>query len=248
VRIAQRGGLAAAVVQGTQFRHEIFMNTAPRGAVLFVFIDGDGSPWNRDGQEPAFDPTPHRPLALELAAGTPRSVIYVGRPCYFSVRSDAACTPSVWTAERYSAPVVASLAAVVNGFAADHGFGRVVLIGYSGGGALAVLMAPHIPSTRAVVTIAADLDTAAWSAWHGYLPLDGSLNPAAQAPLDPAIRQWHLVGGLDVNVPERVSRRYLDRMDPAQVWRFPRFDHRCCWVEQWPAVLARIETELGEPR
>ncbi len=222
------------------------MNTALRRAVLFVFIDGDGSPWSRDGQEPASDPTPHTPLALELAAGTPASVLYVGRPCYFSVRSDAGCKPSVWTAERYSAGVVASLAAVVNGFVADHGIGRIVLIGYSGGGALAVLMAPHIPSTRAVVTIAADLDIDAWSAWHGYLPLDGSLNPALQAPLDPAIRQWHLVGGLDLNVPERVSRRYLDTVNPAHIWRFPSFDHGCCWVGQWPTLFARLETELGE--
>ena len=245
-RAARRGGLAGSVVQGTQYRHQIFVNTAPRGAVLFVFVDGDGSPWSRDGQEPATDPTPRRPLALELAARTPHSVVYVGRPCYFLARSDAACNTGVWTSERYSASVVASLAAVVNRTAAVNGFRSIVLIGYSGGGTLAVLMAPYIPSTSAVATIAANLDVAAWASWHGYRPIEGSLNPATQPPLDSAIRQWHLVGGRDVNVPERVSRRYLDTLNPGQIWRFPSFDHACCWAEQWPNILGRIEAALGD--
>jgi hypothetical protein len=108
------------------------------------------------------------------------------------------------------------------------------------------LMAPNIPSTAAVVTIGANLDVAAWSSWNGYLPLEGSLNPAAQAPLKPDIRQWHLVGGRDLIVPESVSRRYLDTLHPDQTWRFPSFDHACCWVEQWPDILGRIDAALGD--
>jgi hypothetical protein len=245
-RLAQQDGLAASVVQGTQFRHELFVSAAPRGSVLYVFIEGDGSPWSDNGREPAHDPTPRRPLALELAVRTPRSVMYLGRPCYFLARSDSACRPSVWTSERYSAGIVESLVAVVNRFVQEGAYRSVILIGYSGGGTLAVLMAPSIPATGAVVTIGANLDVAAWSSWHGYAPLEGSLNPAAQAPLEPAIRQWHLVGGRDLIVPESVSRRYLDTLHRDQIWRFPSFDHACCWVEQWPNILGRIEAALGD--
>jgi pimeloyl-ACP methyl ester carboxylesterase len=245
-RLAQQDGLAASVVQGTQYRHELFVSTAPRGSVLYVFIDGDGSPWSDNGREPALDPTPRRPLALELAVRTPRSVMYLGRPCYFLARSDAACRPSVWTSERYSAGVVQSLVAVVNRFVQDRAYRSAILIGYSGGGTLAVLMAPFIPATSAVVTIGANLDVAAWSSWHGYLPLEGSLNPAAQAPLKPDIRQWHLVGERDLIVPQSVSRRYLDTLHRDQIWRYPSFDHACCWVEQWPNILGRIEAALGD--
>jgi hypothetical protein len=244
--LAEQGGLAASIAQGTQYRHELFVNSAPRGAVLYVFIEGDGSPWSADGRQPERDPTPHRALALELAVRTPRSVMYLGRPCYFSARSDAACRPAVWTSERYSASIVASLVRVVNRFVEDHACRRVILIGYSGGGTLAVLMAPYIPSTAAVVTIGANLDVAAWSSWHGYLPLEGSLNPAAQAPLNADIRQWHMVGGRDLIVPEGVSRRYLDTLRQEQIWRFPSYDHACCWVEQWPTILARIDAALGD--
>jgi hypothetical protein len=244
-RLAQQDGLAVSVVQGTQFRHQLFISTAPRGPMLYVFIDGDGSPWRDNGRVPARDPTPRRPLALELAVRTPRSVMYLGRPCYFLARSDAACRPGVWTSERYSAGVVESLAAVVNRFVQDSAYRSVILIGYSGGGTLAVLMAPSIPSTAAVITIGANLDVAAWSSRHGYVPLEGSLNPSAQAPLKPDIRQWHLVGGRDLIVPESVSRRYLDTLHQDQTWRFPSFDHACCWVEQWPTILGRIDAALA---
>jgi hypothetical protein len=245
LHLAEQGGLSASIVQGTQYRHELFVSTAPRGAALYVFVDGDGSPWSSNGRKPARDPTPERALALELALRTPRSVMYLGRPCYFLARSDSACRPSVWTSQRYSASIVESLVRVVNRFVEDHAYRSVILIGYSGGGTLAVLMAPYIPSTVAVVTIGANLDVAAWSSWNGYLPLEGSLNPAAQAPLKPDVRQWHLVGGRDLIVPERVSRRYLDTLHPDQTWRFPAFDHTCCWVEQWPNLLARIDAALG---
>ena len=244
--LAESGGLAASIVQGTHYRHEVFVSTAPRGAVLYVFIEGDGSPWSGNGREPARDPTPHRALALELALRTPRPVMYLGRPCYFSAKSDSACRPSVWTSERYSASVVESLVRVVNRFVEDKAYRSAILIGYSGGGTLAVLMAPYIPSTAAVVTIGANLDVTAWSSWHGYLPLDGSLSPAEQAPLKADIRQCHLVGGLDRIVPESVSRRYLDSLRPDQIWRFPSFDHACCWVEQWPNILARVDAALGD--
>ena len=244
VRLAQQHGLVESVVQGTTYRHELFFS-APRGAMLFVFIEGDGTPWSGNGRKPARDPTPQRALALELALRTPRSVMYLGRPCYFLARSDSACRPGVWTAERYSASIVDSLSQVVNRFVEDHAYRSVILIGYSGGGTLAVLMASNIPSTAAVVTIGANLDVAAWSSWNGYLPLEGSLNPAAQPPLKPNIRQWHLVGGRDLIVPESVSRRYLGTLHPDQTWRFPAFDHACCWVEQWPTLLARIDAALG---
>jgi hypothetical protein len=245
-QLAHRGGLVASVTQGTQYRHQIFTSRGPPNGLLYVFIEGDGSPWLRDGTRITDNPTPRRPLALELVTRTPHSVMYLGRPCYFSVRVDAACTPDVWTSGRYSGAVVESMATAVNHYAAVGGYTQVVLIGYSGGGALAVLMAPHIQSTRAVITIGANLDIAAWTQWHGYLPLGGSLDPASQPPLGNSVRQWHLVGGRDMNVPESLSRRYLNRLNPEQVWRFPEFDHVCCWVEQWPRILARLDAAISD--
>ena len=243
-RTALNAGLTPDIVQGTMYRHVTFVRTAPAAGPLYVFIEGDGSPWRSGGTRVAEDPTPHHPLALSLAAQTPASNIYLGRPCYFQARTDAACHPSVWTAERYSAQVVASMAAVINHNVAAHPARGIVLIGYSGGGVLAVLLAPLVHAS-AVVTIAANLDVEAWAQWHRYTPLSGSLNPATQPPLD-SLREWHLVGDRDAVAPSRLNQRYLDRVSPDHVWHYPNFDHVCCWAQQWPGIFARIQAAIGE--
>jgi pimeloyl-ACP methyl ester carboxylesterase len=251
---AQRNGMTASVIQGTRFAHRVFTkpaapqtDAAADAGILYVFIEGDGSPWVGAGRRVAKDPTPHRPLALELAAATPRAILYLGRPCYFETRVEAICTPDLWTSGRYSAEVVDSLVAAVRRYAATDGNPQLILIGYSGGGTLAVLMAAQLPKVRGVITIAANLDVDAWARWHRYLPLSASVNPAAEQPLTDSIRQWHLVGGKDDNVPEALNRRYFDALGPDQVWHYPAFDHVCCWTEHWASILARIDQVTIEP-
>ena len=243
---AGRHQLSGAVIEGAGYRHEIFTRSSSPPGVLYVFIDGDGSPWVRGGMQVASDPTPASTLALELATQTPHSVLYLGRPCYFHVRRDSGCSPEVWTSARYSDRVVESMAAAINRYTAASGFFELVLIGYSGGGTLAVLIAPRVPATRAVVTIAANLDVAAWVRRHGYLPLDESLDPSTQPPLPDSLPQWHLVAGHDRNVPAHISRSYLERIPPERIWRYADFDHTCCWVEQWHEIFARLEIALRD--
>lgn len=238
---ANRHRFVSELVDGKSFRHQIFFQLGSDRDRLLVFIEGDGTPWERDGSVPAKDPTPRRALALELATHTLGSVLYVGRPCYFFVQSAEDCPARLWTSDRYSERVVESMAEVVNNFVRAHSYSQTLLIGYSGGGALVFLMAPHVSSATAVVTIAANLDVQSWARWHDYLPLSGSLNPSTQPPLRAGIRQLHLIGGRDRNVPESVNKRFLAGLRPEELWRFPDFDHACCWVEQWPRILARID-------
>jgi dienelactone hydrolase len=243
---AHHHGLTGSTMAGTKYRHEIYAARRAPPDVLYIFIEGDGSPWIDDGTRPARNPTASAPLALELAAQTPHSVLYLGRPCYLHANADSACTPEVWTSGRYSSDVVHSMVAVANRYATDGGFSHIVLIGYSGGGTLAVLMAPYMPSTRAVITIAANLDVDACTSWHHYRPLSHSLNPSTLPALDPRIVQLHLVGDRDSNVPTGRSARYLDTLEPGQVMRFEAFDHVCCWVAQWPKISTQLDELLTQ--
>jgi len=250
--LAADGGLSRIVVQGTRFHHVAYERLGG-GEPLFLFIDGDGTPWTDGGRRVAEDPTPRRPLGLELALSTRYgSVLYLGRPCYLGLAASAECHPSDWTVDRYSREVVESLAAAINGFVLAHGFHEVILVGHSGGGTLAVLVAPHVGGLRAVITIAANLDVRAWTAYHGYLPLTGSLDPTDSPPLASSVAEIVLVGSVDKNVPPTLLKAYLEGHPTAEMWTFPGYDHRCCWEEAWetllPGLMERVKVTAAPPR
>jgi hypothetical protein len=245
-QIARDNGLQPVLLQGTNFRHHAFAAVRGSSDQLVVFIDGDGLPWVGGGRRIATDPSPRRPLALRLAAATAVSVLYLARPCYLEKLRSPQCPAALWTSQRYSAAVVASMTAAANVFAAEHHFDHVLLVGYSGGGTLAALMARDLPGVVGLVTIAGNLDPDTWAQLHGYLPLQGSLNPALLPPLPKSLPQWYLVGQRDTNVPAGATARYFERVSPERIWSYPRFDHVCCWVDDWPATFARISEELQQ--
>jgi hypothetical protein len=240
-------GFSQATASGAGYRHVVAQagQSGDSGAI-HVYVDHDGVPWERPNLESP-DPTPRYPLALELMARDTGDRVYVGRACYFGLKDDPGCGVGSWTDARYSDDVIRSMAAVVNRIVDRRGKGgTVILIGYSGGGTIAWLMAAHVPSTTAVITIAANLDVEAWTSLHQYSPLAGSLDPATQAPLPQSIRQVHMVGGRDTNVPPAITRSVALRQPQAKVVEIPDFDHVCCWLDRWPALLRNALASAAE--
>ena len=138
------------------------------------------------------------------------------------------------------------MAAAVRRVVAARGVERIVWIGYSGGGVLAMLLAARVPETVGVVTIAANLDIDAWIDVHATPPLTDSLNPARQPPLAPSIAQRHYAGGRDQVVPAQVTRQ--GAAPGAEVIIVADYDHRCCWATLWPSVLTALERDLSSRR
>jgi len=206
---------------------------------LHVYLEGDGTPWlTRSRVSP--DPTPRNPVALELMALDPAPSIYLARPCYNGTADTAGCHPWYWTTGRYSQPVLASLATALRRVIDAEAVTELVLIGYSGGGVLAWLLAQRIPETRALVTVAANLDINAWTDLHGFSPLWDSLNPAEGPPLSSSVKQWHLVGERDQEVPPSIIASLRELVGPDARVLVMASDHRCCWAEFWPEVLGKL--------
>jgi len=224
-----------SIETGTEFRHRLFFKPG-HGDELHIYIEGDGSIW-RNPEQLSPDPTPAQPLMFELAKQDPAPVLLLGRPCYFEV-ADKQCSPQWWTSARYSAAVVASMDAVAARWATRYQ--SVMLIGYSGGGSLATLMAAHLPQARALITVAANLDTDAWVGRHRYNAdiVGASLNPMRQPPLPPRIAQWHYAGTDDENIAWSWIEQFSARQLGAHFEKIEGFDHRCCWSRRWPALLA----------
>jgi pimeloyl-ACP methyl ester carboxylesterase len=230
-REAARYAFTRTVVRGTRFEHLVLRHGAAQSdRALHVYIEGDGSPYV-DERSIARDPTPRTPVMLRLMALDPAPSVYVGRPCYFALQPVADCSPIYWTVARFSTEVVDSMAAVIE---REHAGAPVVLLGHSGGGALAVLLAQRLPNVQAVVTVAGNLDTAAWTALHGYSPLDRSLNPADRA-LTGVPRVLHLAGEGDTVVPPDLITAAAAKIG-GEV-RIVAARHGCCWDAIWPAVL-----------
>lgn len=234
-------GCRRVVLRGDGFSHVAYFKDGRKnnGGALHVYLEGDGTPWLRRGV-PASDPTSRNAVMFDLMMLDPAPSVYLGRPCYQGMHDDT-CTPELWTERRYSVAVVKSMSAVLDRLSEDYP--RLVLLGYSGGGTLAMLLAERQPKTEAVVTVAANLDTARWAALHKQQPLSGSLNPAGRPPLEPHIRQMHFAGGRDDNVPPELVRDAIAQQQGASFKVFPEQDHGCCWRAVWPDVLGALEVK-----
>lgn len=238
-REAERFGLVREVVSGQDFRHVTYFkpgHPAAENSDLHVYLDGDGSPWV-DGQTVAFDPTSKNALILRLIALDPAPSLLLGRPCYLGLARDRGCGPYLWTQGRYSPQVVASLAAALADQVRRRSPRELILIGFSGGGTLAMLVAARTPEVRGLVTLGANLDLDRWAESHGYSPLLGSLNPAALPPLDRTVRQMHVVGARDQCVDPGIVAAVATGQPNAELVVLDGCDHWSCWEAQWPAIL-----------
>lgn len=227
---AQRAGLVREIVRGTDFRHVVYTRAmSSSDARLTIYLESDGLPWV-NGRVPSSDPTSRDPLALKLMLQSKGPALYVTRPCYHELM-DEGCSWQQWTLARYSESIVDSMVAAIRTKLHDVNAARVQLVGYSGGGALAVLIAERLADVERVVTIAANLDTDAWTTHHGYLPLQGSLNPARGDRPHPW-EEVHLQGGKDTVVPIATTEAYFKRHPASRRITFENFDHACCWTEE----------------
>lgn len=232
-------GFESQLIDGVNYSHRLFINaqTVHSDTIkeLHVYLDGDGTPWTRTGI--AEDPTPRNPLILELMAKDPAAAILLGRPCYYEANLSPLCNNSLWTSQRYAVEVVLSMQAALERWLSTKKAHKLVLIGFSGGGTLATLLASRIKNTSTVVTIAANLDVKAWSDYHGYQQPIGSLNPIIDAQIPANIRQIHLAGLKDDNVPAKIIESFSLTQKNALFLPQPEYEHACCWVEIWPEIL-----------
>ena len=250
---AEGAGLLRSRVAGTHFVHAVFRSPAgaattarAEAAPLHLYIEGDALPARALRYRPA-DPTPEAPLALELMRLDPSPSLLLGRPCQHGLER---CDPRYWTVARYSDAVVESMATAarrITSEAGEEGTRRgLVLIGWSGGGTLAMLLAERLENVRAVVTIAGNLDVASWSRHHAIHPLEGSLDPALRPPLDPRIVQIHWLGARDDAVPAELVRDAIARQTAALTRLAEEATHREGWTAIWPDVLRDLEAMLSE--
>lgn len=241
--IAAEAGMLPVALADQRMRG--FLRGSAPGKRLAIYVESDGAPWIRTDLPPN-DPTPVKPVVMQMAASDKSAAVgYLGRPCqYLNDQALDQCDVALWTSGRFREDAVAMTNAAVERMKRLTGAALIDLIGYSGGGAMAALVAARRTDISCLVTMASPLDTAAWTAAIGVSRLAASLNPANQADRLVSVPQTHLRGVQDLVVPPATTARYLARLPKALVIDLPRFDHECCWGPEW--LNLRSQTCLVE--
>lgn len=242
-QFAKKSGLDREQISTTEHELIVWRNypRSQRQPVLNVYLEGDGLPWILRYWR-SRDPTPRQALMMSLMRLDRDAAIYVGRPCYNGLAKTRGCSVKKWTGGRYGPDIVGSMREAIFEEIRRTGATRIRLLGHSGGGALAMLLAEGLPQASAVVTLAGNLNVDGWTRLHGYTPLYSSLDPLRQAPLDPAIRQIHLLGQQDSKIPPVLVEGWIRQQPSATGIVLSGFDHGCCWADIWPKVLTALKT------
>jgi pimeloyl-ACP methyl ester carboxylesterase len=185
--------------------------------VLNIFIEGDGNPG----------------VALDLAQSVGGNSVYIARPCQYLVGNRLnSCTKALWTSHRYSDTVIHSTNRAITAMKLRYQAKQIRLIGFSGGGTVASIVAALRDDVDLLVTIAGNLDHKRWTDFNQIDPLAGSLNPIDFSRALESVPQIHLIGERDDVVPGSVLSSYLGhmtRLDNVQSYIVVGADHTCCW-------------------
>lgn len=210
--------------------------------ILTVYIEGDGFAW-KNSHRASSDPTPHNPVALNLALKHPKgAAAYLARPCQYHIDLDntSLCSQSYWTNKRYSKEVVDASEKALTQLKERFGATQLILIGYSGGATIAALLAVQRNDVIQLITVAGNLNHQAWTTLHNLSPLTGSLNPSDYRDKLQTIPQIHFVGENDKNIPATLVQDFIatyDSGDFTQVIVVPEQSHNCCWQDIWQSLI-----------
>lgn len=234
--LADRQGWVETIIPAGQF---VLATYAPRPIApdprLTIYIEGDGFAWiSRSEASP--DPTPTDPLALRLALAHPDgNAAWLARPCQYVGAEASGCDRRYWTQSRFGSDVLDASDAAVTALKEQFGAERITLVGYSGGAAVAALLAAERTDVDTLITVAGILDHGAWTRHHGVSPLTGSLDPVAAIGALSGVRQVHFAGDRDEIAPTALVRQFADRFPAADrpIVHAADHDHWCCWSEDW---------------
>lgn len=213
--LAATNSFRKSVFSGTDFNLLTYtkISSTNRDSVD-IYIEGDGLAW-KSRHRISDNPTPINPLALKLALVDPApNVIYIARPCqYLDLKSQKKCQPKFWSEARFSKEVVDATDNAISQLVRQYHFKKINLFGYSGGGAIAVLVAAQRNDVQLIGTVAANLNHQEFTKIHQVTPMSESLDAIDFADKVKNIEQFHFIGGHDSTVPGTIIISFVTKVN-----------------------------------
>ncbi len=247
--IAFENGFSKVIIRGHNFALISFVRIEKKGEPLVIYIEGDGLAW-KSRSRVSFDPTPTDDLVICLAAlDYSANVAYLARPGQYSSLGASRCDMKYWTGSRFSEEVIEDMNMAVSRLRETAHAPSVSLIGYSGGGAVAVLVAARRTDVASLRTIAGNLDHEAVNKFNGVSRLNNSLNPIDFTDEVKKIPQRHFIGSLDRVVPEFIIKSFGEKegnKDCDCITVLEDATHKDGWRERWRKLLLIPFSDLTE--
>ncbi len=239
--IAAKANMTERVMTADKFNLTSWLRLARPEMPVNVYIEGDGLAW-LNTRTPSLNPTPPDPIALRLAAAdTTENVVYFARPCQYSgLAAGGACPDTYWTNGRTAPDVILAYNQALDQLKAQYHVVNFNLIGYSGGAAVAALVAAGRSDVLSLRTVAGNIDYAAFTAYHHVSPLDASRDPIEVAPQLAKLPQYHFVGGDDQIIPPSIVTAWKQASGNSlcvQSTVVPGIAHDSGWTAQWQQLL-----------
>lgn len=207
-----------------------------------IYIEGDGLAW-LSRSTPSRNPTPKNPVGLRLASRDhiSKNVIYIARPCqYTEISKTRPCPAQYWTSKRFAPEVIQSFNQAIDQLKQKHKLGKLELIGYSGGAAVATLLAAQRDDVINLRTVAGNIDIDAFSKFHNVSKMPLSLNPAKEAYKLKDLPQMHFIGEEDSIVPAAIFNSYKRKAGAPQCVNSQivyGVSHEKGWEAVWPQLI-----------
>ncbi len=215
-------------------------SSGQNGEPLHLYIEGDGYAWITPSH-PSSNPTPREPMVLMLATqDTAANVVYLARPCQYAMDLNPQCKKGDWTDARFSNEVVAAMNDAVTYFVNKLNPSKIRLIGYSGGAAIALLIAERRSDITSLVSVAGNLDPIAVNRYHRVSPFRQIVDPRQSMQKIQHLPQLHFSGMEDKIIPTHITRSYLEKLGAsscAEMKVIPEVTHQRGWNEKWPELL-----------
>ena len=239
--IALASTFAKRSILSSPFLLTSYEHVQRKGGAAQVYIEGDGQAW-LSKRTASLDPTPNNPIALKLAAlDGADNVFYLARPCQYSKMIDETlCEQEYWTSHRFAPEVIDAMNVALDDMKQRHSISKFHLIGFSGGGNVAALLAARRDDISSLRTVAGNLNHALQSKLHAVSPMPESLNAKDIAHHISHIPQIHFVGALDEVVPQSITQSYKSAAGASpcvQSLLVPNVGHAEGWESQWPMLL-----------
>ena len=242
--IAAKHHFKKELFESNSFSIMVYSRIDSPGDDINIYIEGDGLAWiNRN--RVSTDPTPRNPVALKLATtDSAMNVVYIARPCQYVLATGNGrnCEKSDWTSGRFSERVVESVNEVLSAIKNESRSSGINLIGYSGGGAIAVLVAARRNDIKSLRTLAGNLDHDQFCRFHNVSAMHESLNAIDKAKAIAQIPQIHFVGAEDKTVPREIAENFVKAQGPgacAEVVSVKDVSHGKGWETTWDRLLKK---------